>query len=64
MEDGEEGFGAKYDDFRFIAIQFEGSVDHPGFYISEAVGEDGENGGSNGFERDIQLYFICVVMLM
>ena len=38
---GADGFWAQDDHFSFIAVEFEEVVVHPGFDVSETVGESG-----------------------
>lgn len=47
--EGEKEFWANDDRFQFIAVECEGVVVYPNLYDNEAVGEGGENGGSDGF---------------
>ena len=59
---GEDGFWAKDDHFRFIAVEFKKVVVHPGFDVGEAVCELGENGRSNGSGSDIKLGIVGVTV--
>lgn len=53
-----ERFGSDNKKFCFFAIEFEKVVVHPGFNISEAVCDGGDNDWGDGFGRDVDL---CVV---
>lgn len=45
----EKKFWGNDDKFQFIAVECEEVVVYPNLYDNEAVGEGGENGGSDGF---------------
>ena len=60
--EGKWDLGANDDDFRFIAVEFEKIVVHPGFYCSKTVGDGRENGRSDGCCGDIKLGIIDVTV--
>ena len=60
--EGKRGYGANDDDFRFIAVEFEKIVVHPGFYCSKTVCDGRENDGSDGCCGDIKLGIIGVTV--
>ena len=50
-----EGIRTNDEDFGFIAVEFEEVVLHPGLNISQAGGESGVGGSSDGFGGEVQL---------
>ena len=57
-----EGVWANDEDFGFIAVELEKVCLHPGFYFSQAGGEGGVGGGSDGFAGEIQLGVIGITV--
>lgn len=43
-----EGFGTDDYEIRFVTVEFEEVVMHPGFYCVEAGGDGGQGGGGDG----------------
>ena len=57
-----EGIWTNDDYFRFVTVEFEKVVLHPVFYFSQAGGEGGVGGSSDGFRWEVQLCVIGVAV--
>jgi hypothetical protein len=59
-----EGIRTNDEDFGFIAVEFEEVVLHPSFNISQAGGESGVGGSSDGFGGEVQLGVVGITVKM